>query len=132
PSLTYPSHTSMITGVDPGIHGIEGNTPIDPFNIQEGAWLWYKAEIKTKTIVDYAKEKGLVTGSVFWPVSVGRFTDWNIPQIWRTKTDEDWNLLSQLSTPNLFIDMKDKIGVPVSEITKDDAKIRTGIQIFLD
>ncbi|WCL47874.1 alkaline phosphatase family protein [Leptospira sp. GIMC2001] len=132
PSLTYPAHTSMITGVDPGIHGIEGNTPIDPYNIEDGAWLWYRADNKSKTIVDYAKDIGLSTASVFWPVSVGRFTDWNIPQIWRTKTEEDWNLLSQLSTPELFMEMKTTVGIPVSEITKDDAKIRTGLQIFKD
>jgi predicted AlkP superfamily pyrophosphatase or phosphodiesterase len=131
PSLTYPAHTSMITGVDPGIHRVEGNTPIDPFNIELGAWKWFTEDIQVKTIVDFAREEGLSTGSVYWPVSVGKFSDWNIPQIWRTKTYKDQKLLKALSTPGLYEEMMEKVGIPVSEITSDNAKIRTGIEIFL-
>ena len=32
PSLTYPSHTSMITGVTPAKHGIVNNRPFTPEN----------------------------------------------------------------------------------------------------
>ena len=32
PSLTYPSHTSMITGVTPAKHGILNNRPFNPEN----------------------------------------------------------------------------------------------------
>src|SRR5213594_1986410 len=31
PTNTYPSHTTMVTGVSPSRHGILNNTPFDPF-----------------------------------------------------------------------------------------------------
>src|SRR5262245_37212856 len=30
PTVTYPSHTTMVTGVAPARHGIFANTPFDP------------------------------------------------------------------------------------------------------
>jgi hypothetical protein len=130
PSLTYPSHTSMITGVDPGIHGIEGNRPIDPFYLEDGAWLWYDEDRKVKNIIDFAKQAQLRTASVFWPVSVGNFSDYNIPQIWRTKTEGDTKLIRALATSGLHEEMESLVGEPVLETTGDSAKIRTGISIF--
>jgi hypothetical protein len=130
PSLTYPAHTSMITGKDPGKHGIEGNTPVDPFQREEGAWEWYYEDIRIPTLVDYAIEKNLRTGSVFWPVSVGSKAAYLIPQIWRSKTEEDYKLLRALSTPGLFDQMHEFVGLPVSEITGDSPKIKTGAKIF--
>lgn len=131
PSLTYPVHTSMITGVDPGIHRVEGNTPIDPFNSNQGGWNWFAEDNQVKTIIDFAREQGLSTSSVYWPVSVGEFSDWNIPQIWNKRTVEDQGILESLSTPGLYEEMMEKVGTPVSEITRDQAKIHTGIEIFL-
>lgn len=130
PSLTYPAHTSMITGVDPGVHRIEGNTPVDPFYTLQGSWEWYYESIRVKTLVDFALEKNKTVAQVFWPVSVGMPGQYSIPQIWRTKTTDDLKLLRALSTPRLFAEMQSLVGKPVSEITGDDAKIRTAIQIY--
>jgi predicted AlkP superfamily pyrophosphatase or phosphodiesterase len=30
PSVTYPAHTTMVTGVTPRVHGITSNRPPDP------------------------------------------------------------------------------------------------------
>jgi len=32
PTVTYPSHTTLLTGVSPAKHGIYANTTFDPFN----------------------------------------------------------------------------------------------------
>src|SRR5512144_1109059 len=32
PTVTYPSHTTMVTGVAPAKHGIVANSPFDPFS----------------------------------------------------------------------------------------------------
>ena len=37
PSLTYPSHTSIVTGVRPAVHGVVQNTIFGP----DGAGTWY-------------------------------------------------------------------------------------------
>src|SRR5262245_64338064 len=41
PSVTYPSHTTMISGVPPAIHGIYNNRILDPDDTSNGEWYWY-------------------------------------------------------------------------------------------
>ena len=80
PSLTYPSHTSMITGVTPAKHGIVNNRPFIPKN-NFVDWYWYADSIEVPTVVTKARQKGLVTLGVSWPVSVGAKMDWMLPEI---------------------------------------------------
>src|SRR5687767_7499904 len=35
PTVTYPSHTTLVTGVAPAQHGIHSNTPFDPLNVNK-------------------------------------------------------------------------------------------------
>lgn len=81
PTVTYPSHTTMITGVKPIKHGIWYNTPSEPLGIT-GKWIWQYDSIKVPTLFSAAKAKGLTTASVFWPVSVGSPATYNIPEYW--------------------------------------------------
>jgi predicted AlkP superfamily pyrophosphatase or phosphodiesterase len=81
PSVTYPSHTTMITGVKPLKHGVYYNTPAEPLKVT-GKWNWNYEQIKVPTIFSVAKEKGLSTASIFWPVSVGGPATYNIPEYW--------------------------------------------------
>ena len=41
PTLTNPSHTTMLTGVSPATHGIYENHPFDPFAKNMNGWTWY-------------------------------------------------------------------------------------------
>src|ERR1700734_2233424 len=41
PTVTYPSHTTIVTGVTPSIHGIYSNLMFDPEHRLNGAWYWY-------------------------------------------------------------------------------------------
>ncbi len=86
PSITYPAHTSMVTGEDPILHGIWNNTVSDPFEKNDGGWMWYTEDIQVPTLWDLAREKKLKTANVFWPVTVGAKIDWNLPQYWRKKS----------------------------------------------
>lgn len=81
PTVTYPSHTTMVTGVKPIKHGVYYNTPSEPLGVT-GKWIWQYSTIKVPTIFSLAKEKGLKTASLFWPVSVGSPADYNIPEYW--------------------------------------------------
>ncbi|WP_207513974.1 alkaline phosphatase family protein [Longitalea luteola] len=81
PTVTYPSHTTMISGVKPLKHGVYYNTPAEPNGVT-GKWLWNYSTIKVPTLFSQAKEKGLKTASVFWPVSVGGPATYNIPEYW--------------------------------------------------
>ena len=78
PSVTYPSHTTIITGATPLKHGVYYNSPFEP-NGSTGRWYWETNLIKVPTLWDAAGAAGLKTASVYWPVSVGAKIDYNIP-----------------------------------------------------
>ena len=107
PTLTYPSHTTLITGVSPAKHGIVNNTTFDPMNINDGGWYWYAEDNKAETLWDAAFRARLTTGNVHWPVSVGAtHVTWNLPQIWRTGHPDDRKLVRALSTPGLVAELE--------------------------
>ncbi len=99
PTVTYPSHTTMVTGVNPSKHGILANTPFDPLFTNQGGWNWYAESITAPTLWDLAHANHETVGAVYWPVTVGASIDWNFPQVWRAKNQEDDKLMRALSTP---------------------------------
>ncbi|WP_199098165.1 ectonucleotide pyrophosphatase/phosphodiesterase [Dyella sp. ASV21] len=110
PTLTYPSHTTLITGVSPELHGVGGNLTFDPYNKNQQGWDWYASDIKVPTLWDAAHAAGLHTANVHWPVSVGAQVDWNLPQIWRTGTADDRKLVAALATPGLLPSLEQQLG----------------------
>ncbi len=50
PTVTYPSHTTMVTGVPPSVHGIVRNRRAD------GTVYQYAADIQVPTLWDRARE----------------------------------------------------------------------------
>ncbi len=108
PTVTYPSHATLITGTAPAKHGIYGNTSFDPHQINQGGWYWYASDIKVETLWDAAFKAGMTTANVHWPVSVGaKSIYWNLPQIWRTGHSDDAKLLAALATPNLLKELEE-------------------------
>lgn len=111
PTLTYPSHTTLMTGVSPARHGIANNTTFDPTGINQTGWYWYAADDRTETLWTAAHRAGLSTANVHWPVSVGAADiDANLPQIWRTGHDDDRKLLRVLATPGLIDGLEQELG----------------------
>lgn len=110
PTVTYPSHTTMVTGVAPINHGILYNTPFDPFGTNQGGWMWYAEDIKALTLWEAVNKAGGVTSSVDWPVSVGAPIKYNIVQMWRTTAEYDHKLLKALSTPGLLAEAEQALG----------------------
>ena len=102
PSVTYPSHTTMATGVVPGKHGIVGNRTFDPLGEDEEGWRWYAEDIRRDPIWRIAERAGYPTALVNWPVSVGARVTWLVPEYWRARDDNDRKLLRALSTPGLL------------------------------
>src|SRR4026208_238528 len=52
PTVTYPSHSTMVTGVAPSKHGIIANSPFDPFSKNLNGWYWYAEDLKVPTLWD--------------------------------------------------------------------------------
>lgn len=88
PTYTYPCHTTIMTGCYPDKHGIYHNEVFDITN-KNNKWFWYRKDIKRKTMLDAAKEKGLTTACVSWPVEGAANADYLIAEIWTEKPDED-------------------------------------------
>jgi hypothetical protein len=100
PTLTGTAHTSLVSGVGAGRHGILGNNRFDP-----SAWVWGKdgydaqpayrsfADIKADTLWTAARDRRLATSAINWPqtadgpidfrvdIAVGRAVDTIIGEV---------------------------------------------------
>jgi predicted AlkP superfamily pyrophosphatase or phosphodiesterase len=117
PTVTYPDHTTLITGVWPDVHGIHGNTKFDPLGANMEGWYWYAADIKVATLWDEVHAAHGKVASFSWPVSVGTESiDFNIPEFWRARTPDDLNLLRAVSTPGLPARLEKETSIPFADI----------------
>ena len=101
PSMTYPSHTSMATGVAPARHGIVSNTIFDP---PTGSPMWYyeRSAMKVPALWDVARTHGLKTAGASWPVTVGANFDVLFPESNQAPRDSTWLARARAeSTPGL-------------------------------
>jgi len=110
PTLTYPSHMTILTGASPATHGIYSNTTFDPYGHNEHGWYWYAEDVRVPTLWDAAAAAGLATANVYWPTSVGAHITYNLPQIWRTGSDDDLKLQRALATPGLVQQLSATLG----------------------
>jgi predicted AlkP superfamily pyrophosphatase or phosphodiesterase len=110
PTTTYPSHTTLVTGVWPARHGVLANRTFDPLRKNQAGWYWYAEDIRVPTLWDAATRAGLVTASMQWPATVGARITWNIPEYWRAGTLDDAKLLRAASTPGLLGDLERELG----------------------
>jgi len=82
PTLTYVIHSSYVTGLYPNKHGVFHNNPFQPFvpeNDQD--WHWFRRDIYGTTIYEVAKQHGLRTAAILWPVTGKADIHFNIPEI---------------------------------------------------
>jgi predicted AlkP superfamily pyrophosphatase or phosphodiesterase len=112
PTVTFPSHTTLVTGVNPAEHGIYANTPFDPLNTNRDGWYWYAEDVRVPTLWGAAAARGLTTASLNWSVTVAnRDIDFLIPEFWRAVNDEDLKLLRALSRPEGLLEgLEAKLG----------------------
>lgn len=81
PSVTYPNHTSLITGTSPEQHGILSNTLFDWEKGPQPAWYWEAHHVKSPTILELAQTRGLETSAVRWPVTLFGTATYLVPEI---------------------------------------------------
>jgi predicted AlkP superfamily pyrophosphatase or phosphodiesterase len=101
PTLTYPSHTSIVTGTRPAVHGVVSNWIFDP---RDGGKRWYfeEAHMHATPLWTAAKRAGLTTCVVHWPVTVGSTQiDWHVPEI-NVKGEDDLEAMRKNATPGLM------------------------------
>ncbi|MFC6324272.1 alkaline phosphatase family protein [Companilactobacillus baiquanensis] len=117
PTLTYPSHTTIITGQYPSVHGIVNNTKIQPER-RSPDWYWYQGDVRSTTLYDLARQKGLTTASFLWPVTAGSKINYNLAEIFPNRIWTNQVLVSlRASSPLFLLKMNHKYG-----------KLRNGIK----
>lgn len=80
PSLTFPNHYSIVTGLYPAYHGIVNNFFIDPatvdfFTMASHEPKWWLGEPLWETLAN----RGLKASTYFWPGSEVTKGSWNCP-----------------------------------------------------
>ncbi|MEO8519765.1 MAG: ectonucleotide pyrophosphatase/phosphodiesterase [Acidobacteriota bacterium] len=101
PTITWPSHTTLITGVPPRVHGILGNRR----PASEGGDYYADASlVKVPTLWRAAKAAGLTIGAVTWPVTVTPEITFNLPEYshFRQSGAMDLASIEAKATPKLI------------------------------
>jgi predicted AlkP superfamily pyrophosphatase or phosphodiesterase len=93
PTVTWPNHTTLVTGVTPARHGVLGNNYLDrasgekiPLIIDP---LFDKDQIvRRPTVYDVAHAEGLTTAGIVWPATRNaRTLDFQVPDM----AGDNWN-----------------------------------------
>lgn len=98
PALTYPAHTTMVTGALPARHGIVHNEVFDAHG-SSGRWVWEASAIRVPTLWDAVRDVGGTTAAISWPVTVGAAIDWNVPDVWTPRDPDSIAPIRAATTP---------------------------------
>lgn len=102
PTVTWPNHTTLVTGVAPAKHGVVGNNYFDRATGKRVVLIGdpvYDQEqiVKVPTLYDAARAAGLKSAAIRWPATRNAATlDWTIPVCRKKK------LRQQYTTPSLL------------------------------
>ncbi len=96
PSLTYPAHTSIITGCLPDKHGIVANTLLQA-DKKNPDWYWQSSYIKTQTLYDLALKNKMKVAALLWPVTAKSKITYNFPEIF---SNSFWKSQAMVSLSN--------------------------------
>jgi predicted AlkP superfamily pyrophosphatase or phosphodiesterase len=110
PSVTYPCHTTIVTGNYPKRHGIINNTLLQPGRLSPD-WNWYRNRIKGTTLYDEAKKANLTTAALLWPVTGKANIDYNLPEIFPNRPWQHQIIVSlTCGTPRFQWDLNKRFG----------------------
>jgi predicted AlkP superfamily pyrophosphatase or phosphodiesterase len=104
PTITYPTHASMVSGVPPRVHGIVDNAI-------GGRWISNRAELKADTLWDAARRAGLRVAIVTWPTTYGANVDFLVPED-LVNEEVPTPRIRAGATPGLFDALAAGVGMP--------------------
>jgi len=111
PTVTWPNHTTLVTGAHPARHGVLGNNFLDRETAKPVGLIvdpvFDKDEIvRVPTIYDAAHQAGLATAGVLWPATRNaKSFDWSVPDM----GEDNW---AKYGTPSWLEELR-QAGIPV-------------------
>jgi predicted AlkP superfamily pyrophosphatase or phosphodiesterase len=129
PTITWPSHTTILSGVDPSVHGIRSNRlPA----AEGGDYPWSVKLLKARTLLDAAHDGGLKAATVTWPVTVDAPVQFNLPEYFQRRRGGamDTRSIESHSTPP---DLVTRIAAMFPSFRQEwmDDRTRTQAVVFL-
>ncbi|MGC4051303.1 MAG: ectonucleotide pyrophosphatase/phosphodiesterase [Paludibaculum sp.] len=91
PTVTWPSHTTLISGVGPEVHGIKGNRRPKS---EGGEYYWSASLLRAHTLLDALKTAGRTSATITWPVTVDAPVTWNLPEYFLRRRGGDMDVRS--------------------------------------
>jgi hypothetical protein len=115
PTVTYPNHASIATGVRPVTHGVAFNL-LFARDGEKSRWYEQAADLRATPLWEWARAAGRSTAAVAWPSTVGAKIDWLL-------AERDYYLRANplpdmlaVSTPGMF----ERLGVtPEADMFKE-------------
>jgi predicted AlkP superfamily pyrophosphatase or phosphodiesterase len=104
PSLTYPSHVTLVTGALPARHGVYNNRVMEP--TEDPEWLSLASDIRVPTLWDAVHDAGGTTVALNWPLSAGAPIDWNVPDMWPGSDEALIEATRSASTPGALEELE--------------------------
>ena len=140
PSVTWPTHTTLATGVHPGRHGVIGNSYWDRTANKSVQLimdpLFDKEEIvRTPTIYDVAHAFGLRTAAICWPASRNApVLDWTVPDITNNEQFQKYatpSWLAELRAEHIPFEMQEEWSkAPTGGVERDWLYTRMARQVI--
>lgn len=126
PTITCPSHATLVTGVAPSRHGITGNDPIEGDGYRS-ALCTFASDIKVDTLWDAAGRAGITTGSVGWLNTAGASAvTYNLPHVEPYESAITVKYQEAMARPEgLLTDLQAKLGSYFQDGTETGSAIRT-------
>ncbi|KAG9135526.1 hypothetical protein Leryth_021961 [Lithospermum erythrorhizon] len=113
PTLTFPNHYSIVTGLYPAYHGIINNyfTDFDTgekFNMGSHEPKWWLGEPLWETVVNH----GLKASTYFWPGSEVHKGDWTCPKFYCQQYNESVPFQERVDTVLSYFDLESDDDIP--------------------
>ena len=134
PSLTFPNHASLVTGVRANQHGIISNTIFDLEKGPTRDWYFDSRIISVPTLWDLAREHNRTTALIAWPGSLNAKVNWLVPEIFSTEGinhDLNWQLTLKHTDPLLMKELLEHTTVHRISSNQDYDQWMTEAALFI-
>jgi predicted AlkP superfamily pyrophosphatase or phosphodiesterase len=105
PTVTYPTHATIVTGRWPASHGVVDNGGPG----KQYGWYMDRTDIRGETLWDAARHSGISVAVVTWPSTYGAQVDYLIPENLSSEKNVA-ELVRRGSTPGLFENLQTTTG----------------------